>query len=47
VGLPCHAREGDLSMTYAIMFDREKYRNFMDAQRQPAMPYLLVFQTKK
>jgi hypothetical protein len=33
--------------TYAIMLNSEKYKNFMDAQRQPAMPYLLVFQTKK
>jgi hypothetical protein len=31
---------------YAIAFNYEKYRNFQDAAGQPAMPYLLVFETK-
>jgi hypothetical protein len=33
--------------TYAILFNSEKYTNFKDTQRRAAMPYLLVFQTKK
>ena len=31
---------------YAIAFNNEKFRNFQDAAGQPAMPYLLVFETK-
>jgi len=33
--------------TYAILFNSEKFRNFKDANKQSAMPYLLVFETKK
>jgi hypothetical protein len=31
---------------YAIAFNTEKFRNFQDAAGQPAMPYLLAFETK-
>ena len=31
---------------YAIAFNTEKFRNFQDASGQPAMPYLLAFETK-
>ena len=33
--------------TYAILFNSEKYKNFMDTKRNPAMSYLLVFETRK
>ena len=33
--------------TYAILFNTEKYKNFKDAKRNPAMPYLLIFETRK
>ena len=32
--------------TYVIWLNSEKYRNFKDATGKPAVPYLLVFQTK-
>jgi Bacterial Ig-like domain len=32
--------------TYAIWFNHNKYDNFKDVQNHPAIPYLLVFQTK-
>jgi hypothetical protein len=32
--------------TYAIWANSEKFRNFKDAGGRPAVPYLLVFQTK-
>jgi len=31
--------------TYAIWLNSEKFRNFKDTDKQPAVPYLLVFQT--
>jgi RNA polymerase sigma-70 factor (ECF subfamily) len=33
--------------TYAIWVNSEKFRNFKDADKRPAVPYLLVFRTKK
>jgi hypothetical protein len=33
--------------TYAIRVNSEKFRNFKDAEGQSALPYLLVFRTKK
>jgi hypothetical protein len=33
--------------TYALWINSEKYRNFKDNDGQAAVPYLLVFQTKK
>jgi len=33
--------------TYAILLNNEKYKNFKDVKGNPAMPYLLVFETKK
>jgi RNA polymerase sigma-70 factor (ECF subfamily) len=33
--------------TYAILFNSEKDKNFKDTKGQSAMPYLLVFETKK
>jgi len=33
--------------TYAIWVNSEKFGNFKDAGRQSAVPYLLVFKTKK
>lgn len=33
--------------TYAIWLNSEKYKNFKDVQKNPAVPYLLVFETKK
>jgi hypothetical protein len=33
--------------TYAILLNSDKYKNFMDTARRSAMPYLLVFETKK
>jgi hypothetical protein len=33
--------------TYAILLNSEKYKNFKDAKGNPAMPYLLVFETRK
>jgi hypothetical protein len=32
--------------TYAFWLNSQKYRNFKDADGQPAVPYLLVFKTK-
>ncbi|HKD38225.1 MAG TPA: Ig-like domain-containing protein [Pirellulales bacterium] len=32
---------------YAIWVNSEKFTNFKDADGQPAVPYLLVFKTKK
>ena len=32
--------------TYAIWLNSDKFRNFKDADGNPAVPYLLVFQTK-
>lgn len=33
--------------TYAMWFNRDKQANFKDADDRSALPYLLVFQTKK
>ena len=33
--------------TYAYWLNSEKFKNFKDQQKHPAVPYLLVFQTKK
>jgi RNA polymerase sigma-70 factor (ECF subfamily) len=33
--------------TYAIWVNSEKFRNFKDADGRSAVPYLLVFKTKK
>jgi RNA polymerase sigma-70 factor (ECF subfamily) len=33
--------------TYAIWFNSEKYNAFRDTDNNPAVPYLLVFQTKE
>jgi RNA polymerase sigma-70 factor (ECF subfamily) len=33
--------------TYAVWVNSEKFANFKDADGRPAVPYLLVFQTKK
>ncbi len=33
--------------TYAIWFNSQKFDYFKDAEGHPAVPYLLVFQTKK
>jgi hypothetical protein len=33
--------------TYAIWVNSEKFVNFKDADGRPAVPYLLVFKTKK
>jgi RNA polymerase sigma-70 factor (ECF subfamily) len=33
--------------TYAVWVNSEKFDNFKDADGRPAVPYLLVFQTKK
>ena len=33
--------------TYGIWLNSDKFKNFKDAERRPAVPYLLVFQTKK
>ncbi len=33
--------------TYALWINSQKFKNFKDADGQPAVPYLLVFQTKK
>lgn len=32
--------------TYVVWFNSEKFSNFKDADGKPAVPYLLVFQTK-
>jgi RNA polymerase sigma-70 factor (ECF subfamily) len=32
--------------TYAIWVNNQKFRDFKDANGQPAVPYLLVFRTK-
>lgn len=34
-------------ITYGIWLNSRKFKNFKDAERRPAVPYLLVFQTKK
>ena len=33
--------------TYAIWLNSDKFENFKDADGRPAVPYLLVFKTKK
>jgi RNA polymerase sigma-70 factor (ECF subfamily) len=33
--------------TYAVWINSEKFENFKDKQGQAAVPYLLVFKTKK
>jgi RNA polymerase sigma-70 factor (ECF subfamily) len=33
--------------TYALWINSEKFRNFKDSEDRSAVPYLLVFQTKK
>ena len=33
--------------TYAIWFNTDKFRGFKDRDGRPAVPYLLVFETKK
>ncbi len=33
--------------TYAVWFNRGQYNSFRDAGNNPAVPYLLVFQTRK
>jgi hypothetical protein len=33
--------------TYVVWLNRERYQNFMDENRRPAVPYLLVFETKQ
>ncbi len=33
--------------TYAVWLNSDKFHGFVDADRQPAVPYLLVFETKK
>jgi RNA polymerase sigma-70 factor (ECF subfamily) len=33
--------------TYAIWVNSAKFQNFKDTDRRPAVPYLLVFRTKK
>jgi RNA polymerase sigma-70 factor (ECF subfamily) len=33
--------------TYALWLNSEKFQNFKDADGRPAVPYLLVFKTKK
>jgi hypothetical protein len=33
--------------TYAIWLNSGKFKNFKDAEGRPAVPYLLVFRTKK
>jgi hypothetical protein len=33
--------------TYAVWLNSEKFQNFKDAQGRSAVPYLLVFGTKK
>jgi Bacterial Ig-like domain len=33
--------------TYALWINSQKFRNFKDAKGQPAVPYLLVFTTKR
>jgi len=42
--LPVQLEPGKL---YAIWINSEKFKNFKDANGQPALPYLLIFQTKK
>jgi RNA polymerase sigma-70 factor (ECF subfamily) len=32
--------------TYAVWFNKDKFQGFRDAENNPAIPYLLVFQTK-
>jgi len=32
--------------TYAVWINSEKFKNFKDAEGKPAVPYLLVFETK-
>ena len=33
--------------TYVVWFNRGKFNSFRDTENNPAVPYLLVFQTKK
>ena len=33
--------------TYVIWFNSERYQNFRDTEGRPAIPYLLVFETRK
>jgi hypothetical protein len=33
--------------TYAIWLNSERFQNFRDSEKQPAVPYLLVFKTAK
>ena len=33
--------------TYVLWFNRGRFNSFRDAQNNPSVPYLLVFQTKK
>ena len=33
--------------TYVIWINTEKFKNFRDIQNNPAVPYLLVFETRK
>ncbi len=42
--LPVHLEPGK---TYAIWINSEQHNNFRDASNHPAVPYLLVFQTKR
>jgi RNA polymerase sigma factor (sigma-70 family) len=37
----------DPGKTYALWLNSEKFRNFKDTDGRPAVPYLLVFKTKK
>lgn len=42
--LPVKLERGKI---YAIWINSEKFQNFQDVNELPAIPYLLVFQTKK
>ncbi|HET6573472.1 MAG TPA: sigma-70 family RNA polymerase sigma factor [Fimbriiglobus sp.] len=42
--MPCKLEPGT---TYAVWINSEKFTNFHDTDGRPAVPYLLVFQTKK
>ncbi|MDD4857302.1 MAG: Ig-like domain-containing protein [Candidatus Krumholzibacteria bacterium] len=33
--------------TYAVLLNNEKFKNFKDRQKHSAMPYLLIFETRK
>ncbi len=41
--MPVNLKPGS---TYAVMLNSHKYRNFKDKKGRPAMPYLLIFETK-